>query len=378
MNIDEISVMSANQTSSPCIASSEAGPAVSGGVTPGRGDGSRSLFDFAYFANVSKALERLAGLAAPEDWSRRADPFTGVTAKPYAGLESYLRSVFSRAYDQGLVSISQDGSMCVFNTGLKSRYGIDVLACFEYDSCVWHKEWKFQDFCEVGTGLGGYALKLFYGMIPLAPSFDRIPFVAGKPIYCDYAHVISSRVWRLPARLFSGSMLAREALSELEKLPPLTSRFDREQLCREICNAVRHDEGLVDALRRALQDALARSMRLWSLREDAAAMRYKLQTGSTVCLLPLWLDGKREPDVVAVIEDLGPCLHACTVLRLDDARVSARVTASECPWWLDSKAAVPAEAIEVLGIGGVFQAETPMTNEGCLLRHERSVVSAAA
>ncbi len=309
-----------------------------------------SLRDYAYIKSWNAALQDLARLAAPRSWDRAANALEGRPAMPLGLLSTYLNVVFTMAVRRDLLVETENGRHAVLNTGLVSRFGLPILMVFSFDPCVWHKDWRFEGFFEPGCGLGSVVLRELSGRLPAAPAAERPAYDPEKPIYLDFHHMVRSRAYRLPASLLAGNEVACTARRALGKLDDEAREADRRELVETITRAVKEDDALGDGLRARIADALAATLSLWSRREDTVAVRYDAPRDETACLIPLWLTGSREPDVVLIASDLGSCYQASTFVAVGDVEAGVLAAEHRLPWWLDDREPVPAEARAELGL----------------------------
>ena len=76
--------------------------------------------------NFAKKLQFLARFAQPEQWS-----YTGAGTEQNQILKNYLFYTYDRVKQEGKISVSEDGALMCFNTGLQTVNGNDIYALFE-------------------------------------------------------------------------------------------------------------------------------------------------------------------------------------------------------------------------------------------------------
>ncbi|WP_455138324.1 DUF3825 domain-containing protein, partial [Thermophilibacter sp.] len=161
-------------------------------LTSGGGGGSltsgRPLTQTIALGSWEEALERLAALAAPEDWGPGRDILRG-----------YLTMTFDRVSSQELLRVSNDGSSADFDTGLLTADGLPVharLAARPSDI-----PWKLEGFVTDGPGKPAGlnappALRLFDPTLP-APDVPGTDALARSPRLSTAAYDPVARAARL-------------------------------------------------------------------------------------------------------------------------------------------------------------------------------------
>ena len=102
-------------------------------------DPERSLTQTVALGSWDEALERLASLAAPEDWGEGRHV-----------LRDYLTMTFARVQATGALSVNEDGSRADFDTGLLTMDGAPVYATLVRQSG--DIPWELEGFSTEGTG----------------------------------------------------------------------------------------------------------------------------------------------------------------------------------------------------------------------------------
>lgn len=99
------------------------------------------LFRFAYMGDTEKALQELASLAEHEQWTTTGGRENDI-------LLSYLTYTFEKTVKDNLVILSDDKDRAVFNTGLLTENGEDILCMFNKFESSQKFPMHFQKFCK--------------------------------------------------------------------------------------------------------------------------------------------------------------------------------------------------------------------------------------
>ena len=101
-----------------------------------------SIYSFAFCGDkevFGSKIQALAELAEPEPW-------TSINGPMNDRLLNYILYTFKRVYELDLISISEDGSFCVFNTGLITKNGNDIYGFFTKNQRPNAQPWFFSEF----------------------------------------------------------------------------------------------------------------------------------------------------------------------------------------------------------------------------------------
>ena len=101
-----------------------------------------SLFSFAFCGTnkdfVEFSLTNLAKLAEPENWHNEDNDF-GI-------LNYYIRNTFKRCHEKELIVYNQSEDSCIFNTGLLTSNGNEIVGLFEKNDRANAQQWRIKGF----------------------------------------------------------------------------------------------------------------------------------------------------------------------------------------------------------------------------------------
>lgn len=168
-------------------------------------------YDLMHFAYVLfERYEELAKQTLKEDWTVSKNSPLGV-------LKSYIRYTFQRAMETDVVSVADDESAAIFNTGLVNKNYDWIYGYFEPNTKQGvRQKWFLRGFFSPGdsgdNGLGKRAIQKFGQMPPrvewLKP--ERVYFNAKFDIYPDFEHIVFERIERLPMK-FMRKIISEES-----------------------------------------------------------------------------------------------------------------------------------------------------------------------
>ena len=279
-------------------------------------------------------LGALSAAAAPERWNY---PGEGVGRQSRFGiLREYIATTYLRAVRQERVAVSADGAFAAFHTGLSTSLDDDIFACLTKRSG--DIPWQFAGFATAGSGELGARLAGTIAELPLAPTYlstlDDVVLDQRRMVILDTESILGRQLGRLPRAFLSerleGNAEANEILAKREAL----SSADLTKLSR----AIKGDASAYRRLRRALDDAVERTMRAARASYRLAAPVFDPSDDRTKLLVPLCLVEDAKADCALVL-DLQPsgAYRAAAILPLPRAYACARVVSREQPEWLAAK-----------------------------------------
>lgn len=159
------------------------------------------LLKFAFFPNMDSVLQRIAGLAQPEQWHFGNAP--GNSKFPI--LKKYLYNIFSRIkYESEELGfkdrIVEAKHKCAINTGLISIHGNYIYLIFEKNNRENAQPWVFR---QVSDDVISQDFIEFGGKLPAPPKFliSQTPsqiYYSKKVAAINADHIISTHCERLP------------------------------------------------------------------------------------------------------------------------------------------------------------------------------------
>ena len=292
-------------------------------------DPSREMERFVYVDDWKAVTDELSALALEENWNF-------VNEKRGAGylLKQYLRFNFYKARLDG--EVYEEGENAVFNTGLVDHQ-YDSIFCFlrpnrNLNDTHKHK-YEIGYFACRGKGQNGKELNRLFAKFPKAPAYinsaqyQNIYFDTAKDLSCDYEHILTDNLKRLPFEYVTHSLSYDEKIQELLRSGAPFKEYEqyiieRPELLRTLQNG----------LKSAVEDTIKRCE--WNYK--TAIPIYYSKTNSISLLLPLSLVGKKtDADCALVIERLANGNYqGQTILTLDMAYQDARQICRPDSDWL--------------------------------------------
>ncbi len=296
----------------------------------------REFAQFAVIGSWERVLGTLATMAAPERWNF---PGEGVgSPSRYGILREYLTVTFHRAVEQGRVTISADGTLAAFNTGLLTPFGEDVYAIFSPNAG--DIPWKLDGFAAAGSGELGARLVATLPELPEPASYlKRVEDVAcqpGRMLILDTEALLGEKVGRLP-RAFLAEQLADNPEASCLLRDGMNAGDGRlgRNACRNLARAIKADPSLYRRMARALQDATSLSLRLAQASYRLVAPAYDPATRTMRLLLPLCLVDDGVADCAVSLELMASGTYrGAAILSLPRAYACARVVSRDQPAWL--------------------------------------------
>ena len=296
----------------------------------------REFAQFAVIGSWERALGTLATMATPERWNF---PGEGI-GRPsrYGILREYLTMTFHRAVEQGRVTISTDGALAAFNTGLLTPFGEDVYTIFSPNAG--DIPWKLDGFATAGSGELGARLVATLPELPEPASYlERIEDVACQPermLILDTEALLGEKVGRLPRAFLAEQLADNPEASRLLRggMNAGDGRLGRNA-CRNLARAIKADPSLYRRMARALQDATSLSLHLARTSYRMVVPAYDPATGTMRLLLPLCLVDDDVADCAVSLELMpSGAYRGAAVLSLPRAYACARVVSRDQPAWL--------------------------------------------
>lgn len=296
----------------------------------------REFAQFAVIGSWERVLGTLATMAAPERWNF---PGEGVgSPSRYGILREYLTVTFHRAVEQGRVTISADGTLAAFNTGLLTPFGEDVYAIFSPNAG--DIPWKLDGFAAAGSGELGARLVATLPELPEPASYlERIEDVAcqpGRMLILDTEALLGEKVGRLPRAFLAEQLADNPEASRLlrDGMNAGDGRLGRNA-CRNLARAIKADPSLYRRMARALQDATSLSLHLARASYRMVVPAYDPATDTMRLLLPLCLVDDGVADCAVSLELMpSGAYRGAAILSLSRAYACARVVSRDQPAWL--------------------------------------------
>ena len=245
--------------------------------------------------NFAKKLQFLARFAQPEQWS-----YTSAGTEQNQILKNYLFYTYDRVKQEGKVSVSEDGALMCFNTGLQTVNGNDIYALFEKNTSPYARpgqDWYLNGFKQRTDK----EMQLFSELPDIADYFTNpADFIFDKKmeIYIDYDHIIDDN-------------------------------FDR------FVEIGLSDKFIIHAL---LESAIRKIVEKTKRNYKLAIPQFYTDKGTGVSkiqlLLPLFLRGKEEADLALVVDKSNHNYIGKTILTIDWAYVNSRRIVKPNADWL--------------------------------------------
>ncbi|MFD0705156.1 DUF3825 domain-containing protein [Alloscardovia venturai] len=299
---------------------------------------SNALSEWAVMGNWAIVLEKLAGLALPEQWDI-ATVGKKLTPK-HTILKSYLTYTFYRLQQEDKVQINREKGICAFNTGLVNRTYEPIYACFT--AIDEDKKWKFQDFCKAGSRQWGKKLVATFNPLPQRASYfarkEDLLFDTDAPFERDTDHILLDNINRLPYEFLADEMRnVQEAQNLLKTAYSSPNSQERKAAFEELEDIIQDDSRVKRRLMNRLDDAieLARKRVEWNYKTAVPAF---YPSRNVMCiLLPLDLTDDDKPDVALVAEltESGAYLGQ-TIITMNMAYNNARLIARPDSDWLST------------------------------------------
>ena len=269
-----------------------------------------SMLNWAWIGERHEVIEKLKGIALPEDW--RMTEKNGVAYYPI--LDNYLLKMFIKVYRDRGISCSISQRYAVFNTGLVDRKYKDIYMLFEASSNETdHFPWHFIDFCVEGEERAGKILVSEFKQLPKRAKFftDKSDLLfdadLGAPAL-DTHHIIVENIDRLPFDFIkTNAPKDFELMSpeELEENTKAMGEWDKKEFLNNyyeaLRDAVNSDPRSLRHMSSDLEDALEVAMKRAGWNYKSAIPMYWIK-GNKMCLfLPLCLVDDSKADVALVV-----------------------------------------------------------------------------
>ena len=247
------------------------------------------LFEFAMIPRVDEVIEKIAGIAEPEDWDYQETP----SSRPHPILNNYLRYTYKKIAQEKKVSVTKDEEWACWNTGLVTDHQEQIYMVFSKNkSDKFPQYWHHYGFVREGEQQSNR----FDQLPEMAHYFDdpsKLVFDTHKEVRKNTKHIVSDNRERFPD-MFKG----------------------RDQYHLEI------------VIEGSFKSAIERVKRNY---KTAIPQYYN---GAIQMLLPLCLDTPQRADLALVVEDFESFYRASTCLTLDMAYNNARQIARPDRDWL--------------------------------------------
>ncbi len=281
----------------------------------------RALEQFAFLGDWDAQLRFLASTAAAERWSFAEENKT-------ENLKYYIDGVFDRIMAQDKLVYNAAKSLCIFHTGLSSRYGYDIYAQFSANLPGSKLPWRFERFV-----IGKYDAQ-FVGM-PLAASYFDARFIpwfeTERNMLLPEGSLILESLEILPLELLRRNSGALE-ISLIEQMKAdankMAGGYARLRACYKENPA--QLELMASTLQRAIGYALHRSKRDYLY----AVAGYLPQIDTPVWMLPLYLQRGNQPDAVVAFASEYGSYRPVKLLDCKEAYLAARFVRRIEGFWL--------------------------------------------
>lgn len=294
----------------------------------------RDLAQFMEIGTWETALGTLATMSAPERWNY---PGEGVGKESrYGILRDYLAATLARVRAEGKLTVSPDGSLAAFDTGLSTPADEPLVATLSPTGS--DIPWHLDGFATPGVGELGVRLASSLATMPAQAeylrSLDDVRPRAEALAVINYRAVLGEGLRRLPRAFVSTLVAGTDAEQSLDALAS-TDPAARRSALRELSRAVTSEPGRYRRACRALDDAVELSMRRARRSYRHVAPAYDAARRRMVLLLPLALVDEASVDCALALELMpSGAYQASCVTSLPRAYAAARVVSNEAPAWL--------------------------------------------
>lgn len=246
----------------------------------------------------SDALDALANLAEPEEWTGFVP---SLVHRPI--LNSYVRYTYQRLVMENKVSVTPDGEYAAFNTGLLTSYAEEVFAFFQRNrSTAFNAQpWYFLRWV---TESDRDMMRHFPDVPELAEYVTTaadLVYDWRKPLKLAYEHILGDNLDRFPPELAVVPTRARAALTQAVELTLKRMRRNHKLVVPQ-----------------------------WYPKLHEAGAQF---------LMPLDLTGSGSADLALVVSAVGDSSYrGHTVLTLEMAYTNARLVARPDSEWLKPQA----------------------------------------
>ena len=295
---------------------------------------------FAYVDDWNELLTELEKyLLSGENWDYSG---TGIKSDLYI-LKQYLNYTFYCASNKGLVSISPNRDLAVFNTGLVNNVYEAIYFCFVPSEEGAIKKWQYKGFCTYGTGPLGKLLNSKMAEPPekvqYFSSINDMLFDTTKTLNWDKEHILIENIERLPIRFIEDQCDSndldniRKYINDIKRGARTGYSKEYDKICQYIESNIRLKRKLINRLDDAVSLAVKRCE--WNYK-TAIPIFYHVTNGISL-LLPLCLsDDEQAADVALVVEKQeSGNYQGQTILTLQMAYLDARLICRPNSEWLN-------------------------------------------
>lgn len=306
----------------------------------------KSLEMFADIGYWQEFLRELADMALPENWET-----SNRRLGRYYVLKKYIQYTFYRLQQEDKISISSDGQLAAFNTGLVNNHYDDIYACFIPNKTGEGEEgkegkapkWKFEAFALAGMrGKDGYGKMLtsYFDPLPPAPSYGEktvdLIYDLSRDLVTDYDHIIIDNLRRLPLGYLReccyGDSAAQEMLTAIQNA---RGENALRQAYYVLSKYIAENDKIYRRLKSRMEDAIEIALKRvrWNFR--TAIPCYYPKGNSVSLMLPLCLEDDLHTDAALVVQkNPSGSYQGQTVLGLEQAYLDARLICRPNNDWL--------------------------------------------
>lgn len=307
------------------------------------------LIDWA--TNLTNCIDRLAARAMPERWSFYPD----AVPPDYSILKSYLANTFRRLTFEQKVRIVQDPDRpadteeyAAFNTGLVDRKYAYIYALFKRNTRDPEVYWYLIDFVVAGEETTGKTLVRLFNPLP-----ERADYFCGQirnilfdtsagDLICDYPHIISERVDRLPVDFLKENCpddfltIRGKHIDRIAQLPRSDAR--KRSYFYTLSRNILDNPRIFNRLKSRIEDAVSLAVQRAKWNYKAAVPMYYPPRNCVCFLLPLSLTRDDVVDLALVAEPLSSgSYQGHTILHPRHAYTNSRLIANPDSDWLNTQ-----------------------------------------
>lgn len=296
---------------------------------------SKVLFNWAYFADIDRTLEKLAGIAIKERWHFGDTPLDD---DHHPILMSFFKYTFSRLQAQYKVMYSADKQLAAFNTGLVTKLYDPIIAAFAKNRFENSQPYYFQDFCTLGAGIGKDISRAIQGNLESATYFDNVNDLL-------YLHPDEEIVLNTEHIIVDGVSRARfpfEFIQEVASEAILSTNFNSQSPTgddwKRLGDFIKESDKIKRRIKSRINEATDVSLKRVKWNFKTAIPTWSPTFNTIALLLPLSLVDEGITDIALLVEQTRKGNSASyighTVLTLDMAYQSARLICRPDSDWL--------------------------------------------
>lgn len=298
------------------------------------------MFDFAYFPNYARMLERVAKAALPEPWFfGRNEPKEN--RKRFEILDNYLRNTYIKLVHEKKILIDEDEGIAVFNSGLVTKLYEDILLCFKRNNKIGAQPWVFDSICELNVGQKGKMVAAVFGRAPEPANYFQssdqkvLDIADAKRVNLVKRHIIGDHLDRWPCHCLNTVFASDEKARALyQRAVDSKVATERDASFRDLGDYVVDTPALFNQFEWIVGGAYEKALKRLRWNYKTAVPMYYPRWNQMGFLLPLSLTNPDDIDLALVISRRGDIYTGETVLTRRQAYCDARLVCRPDSDWL--------------------------------------------